>query len=337
MDTVTLDGVEYVKAAVAAKQFRYTADYIGQLCRGKKVDARLVGRTWFVNIQSIKDHKKARHQKSSEPVMTELGSTTNVVVPSKNIRKISVIAPIKAATRKRISEQGSRTATERRLRVRYELDDENLIPTLHRKETKPPRTIHIEHVDAKHLSIGGTRKTTSFEAEALPDVALSGKLAVLDYPEEDLDEGEEINEDTLTDTEYLVDEEQNSFISKVISDKRGIETDTTKNKKNIKSKHLVPEVMNEDVEEVVVSAVPGRITIKNMPVPLSFTPTMVKQPPRVERVSTIVLISPLIATILSVLCALALLLASNAITVSDSGYQMKIAFSLTNLLALLQQ
>ncbi|GEM_PF-915938 len=337
MDTVTLDGVEYVKAAVAAKQFRYTADYIGQLCRGKKVDARLVGRTWFVNIQSIKDHKKARHQKPPEPVVKGFESTTTDVVPRKNVRRISVIAPIKAATRKHISEQGSRTATERRLRVRYELDDENLIPTLHRKETKPPRTIHIEHVDAKHLSIGGTRKTTNFEAEALPDVALSGKLAVLDYPDEDISEGEEIAKDALINTEHLVDEKQNSFILKAISDKRGIEADTTKNKKGIKSKHLIPEVMNEDVEEVAVSAVPGRITIKNMPVPLSFTPTMVKQPPRVERVSTIVLISPLIATILSVLCALSLLLASNAITVSDSDYQMKITFSLTNLLELLQR
>lgn len=37
MDKVTFDKVEYVKATVAAKSFRYSSDYIGQLCRAKKL------------------------------------------------------------------------------------------------------------------------------------------------------------------------------------------------------------------------------------------------------------------------------------------------------------
>jgi len=42
MDKVVFDKKEYTKASIAAKQFKYTSDYVGQLCRLEKVDARLV-------------------------------------------------------------------------------------------------------------------------------------------------------------------------------------------------------------------------------------------------------------------------------------------------------
>ena len=56
MKNVTLEGIDFVKASEVAKQFGYTSDYIGQPCRSKKINARLVGRTWFVNIPSLEAH-----------------------------------------------------------------------------------------------------------------------------------------------------------------------------------------------------------------------------------------------------------------------------------------
>ena len=38
--------------------FGYTQDYIGQLCRGEKIDARRIGRTWYVCEKSILEHRK---------------------------------------------------------------------------------------------------------------------------------------------------------------------------------------------------------------------------------------------------------------------------------------
>ncbi|KKT75025.1 MAG: hypothetical protein UW71_C0009G0015, partial [Parcubacteria group bacterium GW2011_GWB1_44_7] len=38
--------------------FGYTQDYVGQLCRSEKVDARRIGRTWYVCEKSILEHKK---------------------------------------------------------------------------------------------------------------------------------------------------------------------------------------------------------------------------------------------------------------------------------------
>lgn len=61
MTTVTVDGVVYEKASVLAKRFKYTTDYIGQLCRAKKVDAQLIGRSWYVNPDSLEAHKESRY------------------------------------------------------------------------------------------------------------------------------------------------------------------------------------------------------------------------------------------------------------------------------------
>ena len=62
MKTVTIDDEVYTKASILAKQFGYTSDYIGQLCRANKVDAELVGRSWYVNERSLNRHKEGRYK-----------------------------------------------------------------------------------------------------------------------------------------------------------------------------------------------------------------------------------------------------------------------------------
>lgn len=66
MDTVTIKGIEYKKASVVAKKLKYTSDYVGQLCRSKKVKAKLVGRTWYVNLDSILEYKESRYNAENE-------------------------------------------------------------------------------------------------------------------------------------------------------------------------------------------------------------------------------------------------------------------------------
>jgi hypothetical protein len=61
MEAVTIDGVEYIRASDLAKRHRYTADYVGQLCRAGKVDAHLVGRAWYVYPPSLEEHKSLRY------------------------------------------------------------------------------------------------------------------------------------------------------------------------------------------------------------------------------------------------------------------------------------
>ena len=199
MDKVVLDGIEYVKASAAAKQFHYTSDYVGQLCRAKKIDARLVGRTWFVCPESLKEHKKATHQKSTEPANKSAAdddSTNNI-----KIKRVDVNAPLKNKTAKSAIFNSIHPTTADRVEkgspvaISYHTDSETLLPNLNLKEepasnsrepdharTSTQRFIQVEPAAAKKLKITSNKKKhTSFTSTELPDVALSGKLNVSTY------------------------------------------------------------------------------------------------------------------------------------------------------------
>lgn len=76
MKNLKVDGVEYIKASEVAKQYGYTSDYIGQLCRSEKIEARLIGRSWYVDPSSLVQHKKDRYRsnqkKTSQIVKSDL-------------------------------------------------------------------------------------------------------------------------------------------------------------------------------------------------------------------------------------------------------------------------
>lgn len=54
--SIFFDGKEYISSKRASQISKYTKDYVGQLCRGNKIDARLVGRNWYVNLESLRGH-----------------------------------------------------------------------------------------------------------------------------------------------------------------------------------------------------------------------------------------------------------------------------------------
>lgn len=377
MDTVVLDGVTYLKASAAAKQFRYTTDYIGQLCRGKKVDARLVGRTWFVNPESLTAHKRGRHQKKhkgNEPV-TALDSApaegSEVAHPVRS-RKIVVAPRLKTATLKQLSEQAARLSGERKLHVFYEADDEQLLPTLHKPKTRPPRTILIEPAEAKKVRIAGTKQATDFTATEIPDIALSGKLTVQEHEEADevtTDAEAAVRSVTVGVTEQAESDnnERNSKQNKDISDKRA---DVAKAGRMAKTTAAVPLTA-----EVVTSATPvqASATTLEMAPKAKSKPADAADPHKVTTelpASTLsvvavdqavgdastatptpnsfipvsiqarsaqtpalaVLISPLIATALAVVVVLLLFSASATVVVTGERYDATIVLQVANLL-----
>lgn len=62
MEVLELNGEVYVKANSIAKDLGYTSDYVGQLCRGGKIKAQLVGRSWYVHEKSLRAHKTSKHR-----------------------------------------------------------------------------------------------------------------------------------------------------------------------------------------------------------------------------------------------------------------------------------
>lgn len=65
MDTVTLDGKTYVRAVKAAEEIGYAPDYVGQLCRGGKVEAKRLGKTWYVREDALAEHKRSKPRKNA--------------------------------------------------------------------------------------------------------------------------------------------------------------------------------------------------------------------------------------------------------------------------------
>jgi hypothetical protein len=194
METVVLDGVEYLKASAAAVKFKYTSDYIGQLCRAKKIDARLVGRTWFVNPESLTNYKTTKYEKITD----ESADATNGSTPIKiKIERREVSSPLKNKTVKSLSVTPSSAARDQGVKTRSTIsfgpDTTGLIPTLNKsedseqvalvvKKNTTKKFLHVEPAMAKKLKINDVnKKHTNFTPSELPDVALSGKLNISDY------------------------------------------------------------------------------------------------------------------------------------------------------------
>lgn len=182
MEIVVVDGVEYMKVSAAAKHFHYTADYLGQLCRAKKLDARLVGRTWYVNPDSVADHKETRYKKLAAEVRAE--ERADAASDSKSER-VKVPPVINGKTAKQVAEKAHRSLVDDgALRVSYRRDGETLIPLLRKRdESKPGKTIRVEQFGAKNIAISGGKPETTFTVNELPDIALSGKLTVTSFPD----------------------------------------------------------------------------------------------------------------------------------------------------------
>lgn len=72
MDTLTVDGKTYVKAAKAAAEAGYTADYVGQLCRKKKLDATVIGKTWYVREGALREHKESKVRTNAKSTQRDL-------------------------------------------------------------------------------------------------------------------------------------------------------------------------------------------------------------------------------------------------------------------------
>lgn len=180
MKEVTINGVSYLPAVALAKQFRYTTDYIGQLCRAKKVDAQLVGRSWYVNPLSLTAHKSAKYAKtnSSEKIIqnkdkVEISRIDVEPVLAKSTIKATNAAPQNFA--RRIEWQPAR----------YEDDESDLFPVV-KREIKPVR-VHVGLADSTPVSIKTTGKVIDLVAEEMPTVSLKGKLSISSL-EQDFDE-----------------------------------------------------------------------------------------------------------------------------------------------------
>lgn len=134
MDTVVIDGVTYTKAGVLAKEFHYTTDYIGQLCRGEKVDAQLVGRSWYVSRESLEEHASKR----IEAIRQDEMSLENNPFLRDGASPMMVSAPLSKITKKMLNTNPSPYVTSQNYSVaKYESDSVDLLPVMQIRHPLP--------------------------------------------------------------------------------------------------------------------------------------------------------------------------------------------------------
>lgn len=193
MKGVTIEGVEYIAASALAKQFRYTSDYIGQLCRVKKVDAKLLGRTWYVNPLSLTKHKKAKYKKVLP------AEKTTEIIKDITLSRIEIDPQIffnKNKHQKPAAIQQPHFA--RRIDwkpLKYEADELALLPQMSRHKDVSQK-IKLNLAEATSISVkNNTSKETKLVPDELPTVSLKGKLRI-----------ESLNETFTDDTETPIPE-----------------------------------------------------------------------------------------------------------------------------------
>lgn len=186
MKGITIGGIDYLPASRLAKEFKYTSDYIGQLCRAKKVDAQLVGRSWYVNPTSLSDHKSGRYNKAATPkAKTKVSKDTEAV--EVKINRIAVNAPV-TKNAIRMSTRTENTNFAKRVvwkPIKYENDEGALYPQI--KEEIPDARIPVKLAGSTEITISKATKSTNLVAEPLPEVSLKGKIKIhsLDHDDED--------------------------------------------------------------------------------------------------------------------------------------------------------
>lgn len=369
MDSVVLDGVEYVKAAVAAKKFKYTSDYVGQLCRAKKIDARLVGRSWFVNTDSLVSYKKNKNSENnaSEVSAKKAISTKpeSIVVPivlsnddsKPALRKRVTVGPvIKSKTFKAFANQAAALpkSAERTLRVSYERDQEQLMPEIQRIRTRPAKTIRVENASAKKVRISGSKKQTSYTPSKIPTVALSGKVHVEPLHETDKPvDAEEVtdNKENKANNIAITDKDTKARITKktqtpIIKLKKGtskvreVSSTASLSKERIGLHKLSAEA--DETHKVSIQHGQLKPQSKNGQVEttISFTPATVAskkldRKPRKKLQSSketwFVATSPLIAVVLAVVIAIVLFSASSTTILTGQIFSSSTTFSLENI------
>src|SRR3989338_864342 len=113
--SIFLEGKEYISASRASKKIGYASDYIGQLCRAKKIPGRLIGRTWYVDFALLTEHKKNR----------QLGKVKRLVV-KKLVESASIEKSILTLT--------PNAEFTKKLFFTYENDNRPWLPKLSKKD-----------------------------------------------------------------------------------------------------------------------------------------------------------------------------------------------------------
>lgn len=196
METLEHNGATYVKVSVLAKRFNYTTDYIGQLCRQGKVEAKLVGRSWFVREDSLLQHGADR-LKVTRPneILSKINLDSTQLVPD-TANRVAVFPQLSKHSHRNLL-AGSNVIPVHSLntqtppaRSSYVADETDAFPKFNYLKTVVTPTSESEMIIEKpspgekvhvHAEIKSVKK---LHFSHLPEVLLQGNLPVVNLDAE---------------------------------------------------------------------------------------------------------------------------------------------------------
>ena len=155
MDELEISGKRYISTRRAAKQYKYHSDYIGQLIRGKKLIGRKVGRSWYVELESLTTYfgKEGVTLPPGEEIATALEEETTPEVKEVETAVAEIKVPEEKKEIEKEIEPGFRDSIHIPVRVHrpsfeteykkvnttltYVSDDEPYIPTIQKVSRAP--------------------------------------------------------------------------------------------------------------------------------------------------------------------------------------------------------
>jgi hypothetical protein len=212
MEVLAIEGKNYVKSSVIARELGYTSDYVGQLCRSGKVDAKLFGRTWYVDKNSIDGHKTTRYRSSKAltqrvlQVSLESEETSNVEVHTKK-EAVREVAP---DTHFYSHIQGSGHVS-----ARYTSDEASLLPKIDKTRNKQ---LQVNLAEAEKVLATSPQEKYHFEVPSLPEIRFKGRLHVTTIEEEVLPISDEEVADSVGTTTKTKVEKIHHFHPKEVND-----------------------------------------------------------------------------------------------------------------------
>ena len=190
MKSISFRNREYVKASTIAKKFKYTQDYVGQLCRSGKVEARLVGREWYIDAESVTEYRQQKHSVQKKSATINLTKVTQKVAVKpvlrpKTARAMSTSPDVRHTGLSKLSHPD----------VRYSSDRGSVIPIIKARAQDHPvhPQVQISHGDDSQtgvvkpapkiptvkIQVRSMAKTgVEYTTDRLPEISLQGKLIV---------------------------------------------------------------------------------------------------------------------------------------------------------------
>ena len=169
MDVLQVDDKKYIKATKIAHTLGYSSDYVGQLCRSGKVEAKLVGRSWYVLEGSIGNHKQERYRSTQATSVKAIKNAVEQKIQEKTVTASK--GPL------------FYTHSSYKKMPSYEQDDTELFPqTALAKNTHAKLKIGL--ADASAVRVTSHSEAFDFVTPSMPKTVFKGTLVVNDYKED---------------------------------------------------------------------------------------------------------------------------------------------------------